>query len=520
MVPTCDSTSGTPAGGVPTIQDMPAFDMASYTVYEWMEAADGLGLNKPVDAKLYAMIYQASMHFRGYFQINQALFAETMGVSRQTLNGMLARFCDEGLIKAVKTPNRNNPCGGALKSPTAYYVAQEPINRAILAITERKRHQAIESWARNADGTPVPNWLLPQSYPHVQKDGRVEDPCRDSAGEVVNKPQLAPMSPNLTLGATCGNADVENHAATGEVTPSSTSDDAKNMQFEPNVAKFDIGATCGNDTNPQLAPMSPNLTLGVAKFDIGATCGNVKSDTCNFIPSTCGSDDKTAGNDFDQRYIEDRRERIEEDLGISESCNYVSPSQPYSSVGGPSPEDPVCLSPESHKALARFLAHWPKKTGNAESFELTARAWERALEMGYTPEVIFEAGMAYVDDFLSRQEGEPNLWYLKFPSTFLSKQDGLALWARKIRAAHGATDAECPDAAGRAQETADAEGPEPPSQGPRKDGPEVKRMCGVWVYRDGFGNYAPLGRDTAELTEDQARERARRLNRTAWIKTA
>lgn len=433
---------------------IPALDMSSYTVYEWMESEIGLGLTKPLEAKVYAMIYQASMHHRGYFQINQTAFCKQVGVARQTLNRILKGFVESGLVLTLEATVKGHHGAGALETSAVYLAAQGPINAAVVSVMDDKRLRAAREWSTKAVGVPMPEYLAPFCQAQYQ---------------VINNPQVAPLSQNVTADVTCGNVTLKN----------------------PPSAIVDNSA--------------------VAKCDSGTTCGNVESDKCLLEPSTCGSYDKTPVGDFDRStYIEEGVMR-KEDVGMSKGMEKDSlGSEPIRFVGGPA-SDPTSfrsLTQTEHEQLATFLGHWPKDAGEGDAFEETARAWSRVMDWGFTAEDVLTAADAYLRDFYANHDVRTDrgqMRFVMFPKSFLTRPDGLRKWA-------WLTGGKLQD--GKPGKARDARTERTP------DGrPSVRRVNGagsVWAYRDRYGNLVPLGVASASMTEDEAAECAARMEAEAW----
>lgn len=433
---------------------IPALDMSSYTVYEWMESEIGLGLTKPLEAKVYAMIYQASMHHRGYFQINQTAFCKQVGVARQTLNRILKGFVESGLVLTLEATVKGHHGAGALETSAVYLAAQGPINAAVVSVMDDKRLRAAREWSTKAVGVPMPEYLAPFSQAQYQ---------------VINNPQVAPLSQNVTADVTCGNVTLKN----------------------PPSAIVDNSA--------------------VAKCDSGTTCGNVESDKCLLEPSTCGSYDKTPVGDFDRSTYIEEGVRRKEDVGMSKGMEKDSlGSEPIRFVGGAA-SDPTSfrsLTQTEHEQLATFLGHWPKDAGEGDAFEETARAWSRVMDWGFTAEDVLTAADAYLRDFYANHDVRADrgqMRFLMFPKSFLTRPDGLRKWA-------WLTGGKLQD--GKPGKARDARTERTP------DGrPSVRRVNGagsVWAYRDRYGNLVPLGIASASMTEDEAAECAARMEAEAW----
>lgn len=433
---------------------IPALDMSSYTVYEWMESEIGLGLTKPLEAKVYAMIYQASMHHRGYFQINQTAFCKQVGVARQTLNRILKGFVESGLVLTLEATVKGHHGAGALETSAVYLAAQGPINAAVVSVMDDKRLRAAREWSTKAVGVPMPEYLAPFSQAQYQ---------------VINNPQVAPLSQNVTADVTCGNVTLKN----------------------PPSAIVDNSA--------------------VAKCDSGTTCGNVESDKCLLEPSTCGSYDKTPVGDFDRSTYIEEGVRRKEDVGMSKGMEKDSlGSEPIRFVGGPA-SDPTSfrsLTQTEHEQLATFLGHWPKDAGEGDAFEETARAWSRVMDWGFTAEDVLTAADAYLRDFYANHDVRTDrgqMRFVMFPKSFLTRPDGLRKWA-------WLTGGKLQD--GKPGKARDARTERTP------DGrPSVRRVNGagsVWAYRDRYGNLVPLGVASASMTEDEAAECAARMEAEAW----
>ena len=434
---------------------IPALDMSSYTVYEWMESEIGLGLTKPLEAKVYAMIYQASMHHRGYFQINQTAFCKQVGVARQTLNRILKGFVESGLVLTLEATVKGHHGAGALETSAVYLAAQGPINAAVVSVMDDKRLRAAREWSTKAVGVPMPEYLAPFSQAQYQ---------------VINNPQVAPLSHNVTADVTCGNAE-----------------------------------------KPLDSPLSQKMTAVVAKCDSGTTCGNVESDKCLLEPSTCGSYDKTPVGDFDRSTYIEEGVRRKEDVGMSKGMEKDSlGSEPIRFVGGPA-SDPTSfrsLTQTEHEQLATFLGHWPKDAGEGDAFEETARAWSRVMDWGFTAEDVLTAADAYLRDFYANHDVRTDrgqMRFVMFPKSFLTRPDGLRKWA-------WLTGGKLQD--GKPGKARDARTERTP------DGrPSVRRVNGagsVWAYRDRYGNLVPLGVASASMTEDEAAECAARMEAEAW----
>lgn len=433
---------------------IPALDMSSYTVYEWMESEIGLGLTKPLEAKVYAMIYQASMHHRGYFQINQTAFCKQVGVARQTLNRILKGFVESGLVLTLEATVKGHHGAGALETSAVYLAAQGPINAAVVSVMDDKRLRAAREWSTKAVGVPMPEYLAPFSQAQYQ---------------VINNPQVAPLSQNVTADVTCGNVTLKN----------------------PPSAIVDNSA--------------------VAKCDSGTTCGNVESDKCLLEPSTCGSYDKTPVGDFDRSTYIEEGVRRKEDVGMSKGMEKDSlGSEPIRFVGGPA-SDPTSfrsLTQTEHEQLATFLGHWPKDAGEGDAFEETAHAWARVMDWGFTAEDVLTAADAYLRDFYANHDvrtDRSQMRFVMFPKSFLTRPDGLRKWAWLT--------------GGKTQAGKSGK----PSAAPTKRGadgrPAVRRVNGagsVWAYRDRYGNLVPLGVASVSMTEDEAAECAARMEAEAW----
>lgn len=433
---------------------IPALDMSSYTVYEWMESEIGLGLTKPLEAKVYAMIYQASMHHRGYFQINQTAFCKQVGVARQTLNRILKGFVESGLVLTLEATVKGHHGAGALETSAVYLAAQGPINAAVVSVMDDKRLRAAREWSTKAVGVPMPEYLAPFSQAQYQD---------------INNPQVAPLSQNVTADVTCGNVTLKN----------------------PPSAIVDNSA--------------------VAKCDSGTTCGNVESDKCLLEPSTCGSYDKTPVGDFDRSTYIEEGVRRKEDVGMSKGMEKDSlGSEPIRFVGGPA-SDPTSfrsLTQTEHEQLATFLGHWPKDAGEGDAFEETARAWSRVMDWGFTAEDVLTAADAYLRDFYANHDVRADrgqMRFVMFPKSFLTRPDGLRKWA-------WLTGGKLQD--GKPGKARDARTERTPDGRPSVR--RVNGAGSVWAYLDRYGNLVPLGVASASMTEDEAAECAARMEAEAW----
>lgn len=177
-----------------------AAETGSWTVFDWMEDEDGLGLTDLNLAKVYAHLYRHHIDYGGAFPINQANFAQTVRMSRQTVNKLINELIARGLVMRSGT-HVDTPGGGRRRGVNVYRVLQQPINDAHVRVTARKNgliipqgHSALSSKSEKTAGISVVKAVDNAPGP----DGA------DDAGDRApsEKPQDSPLSKPLTTPAT------------------------------------------------------------------------------------------------------------------------------------------------------------------------------------------------------------------------------------------------------------------------------------------------------------------------------
>lgn len=167
-----------------------AAETGSWTVFDWMEDEDGLGLTDLRLAKVYAHLYRHHVDYGGAFPINQARLAEVVHMSRQTVNKLINELIERGLLMRSGT-HVDTPGGGRRRGVNVYRVLQQPINDAHVRLTARKN-----------------GLIIPDGHPALKRDfdetagisvvKRVDNAPEGPSGPVSAKPQDSPLSSALT----------------------------------------------------------------------------------------------------------------------------------------------------------------------------------------------------------------------------------------------------------------------------------------------------------------------------------
>lgn len=290
-------------------------ETTSYTVHDWMESELGLALTRPLDAKIYAMIYQRSCGSTGYFVVSQTELAKKAGCARQTVCRVLGGLVKKGLVLCQPT-TLLYPDGREINGPNAYYTAQEPINAAFMRLT-RARMSALDDWAGDSIG---------------------RDPmCAAGIGE---------LSTGGKQGATTYSsyAHVDNPGRGGRVADKSpiatavTSCDSMN--------RLENAASKSGNVNVHM--LSHFATPDVTECDNSESCGNVESNGRSDMASTCGSFEETAGRDFDQTpiikvYKDIRLLNKNKDIEIEGNKDLITYKVPVENDGLPFLPDSPCV---------------------------------------------------------------------------------------------------------------------------------------------------------------------------------
>ena len=120
-----------------------AHQSTSYTILDWMEDPDGLGIDDFACLKIYAILYQHGVRDGGAFPINQSALASAVFMSRPKVNRALKRLVDAGLLSMARTFVRQ-PGGGARRDMNVYRVEQAPINEAFARVSAKKARIPFE----------------------------------------------------------------------------------------------------------------------------------------------------------------------------------------------------------------------------------------------------------------------------------------------------------------------------------------------------------------------------------------
>lgn len=179
----------------------PTRDYDGFAVYEWMWAEEGLGLSTgSTELLVYAKIYAVSHHGTGVLTASQPKLASLFGVSRETVNRILADLVAKGLIYVCgewRAPGR-----GA-RAVNVYAACQAPVERAV-ASAPSVADPIV--WEGNVTGTTRWN-VTPESHCNVTEKSNVTQTSHCDMGQTTSGNRSFQQSQLITK--TNPNADSE-----------------------------------------------------------------------------------------------------------------------------------------------------------------------------------------------------------------------------------------------------------------------------------------------------------------------
>lgn len=442
-------------------------DRDSYTIYDWMTDPDGLDL-KPgsADLAVYACLYRRGNQGSATVVMSQSDLAARTRYSRQSVNGAVKRLLERGLI-AMEHSYRTLKEAKGFRSIRGYRIVQEPVNEAILNSTPMMYCNPEYSWS-----------------PSPEDRGAVDDATYQMglsnfpqpAGRAVVKQPDTEFSTGSSFQQPAGRAVVKPLDNTGD----SEGQDAKKLKKQKHFVK-----------------QADNL----------ATCGNVESEPRQTGPSTCGGDNKTAGFDFDQKYIQDEDEDEDEYISsLSSSSSTYNGNRSF----GIEPAGWSELSEKDRQTFARFLAASSKSmlvTSKPEKLFDTQAAFVSCIRQGYTADEIFEAFDRYLNWFWGPQNtlGRETRFEM-FPQNFLTARKGLYRWAHE--------DGVLPAFETVGSSTANGGEKSPDGAVGSPEPLNLRRLPdGGWMFQGKNRLWYPVGRDSQGKTRNEALEAAIELMR-------
>lgn len=440
-------------------------------IFDWMWDPKGLNLKlSAAPCHVYALIYARSSHGDGFCCISQQAMADSLGFSLKSISRAIKTLLDDGLIEC-ENHYRSAAEAKGFRGILGYRVVQSAIDNAILATGPAYGwEKAVAPWGVKVE-RPTP------FYGYQPNDSTAGSAVESSCPE-FSTPQRTPQE---TAGHNVETQCLNSDSACGKL-----------GHHDP----------CGHFDSASKMPEWTNLP------NVG-TCGNVESEPRQTGPSTCGGDNKTAGFNFDQKYIQDEDEDEEEEEYIS---SLSSSSSTYN--GNRScriePAGWSELSEKDRQTFARFLAASSKSmlvTSKPEKLFDTQAAFVSCIHQGYTADEIFEAFDRYLNWFWGPQNtlGRETRFEM-FPQNFLTARKGLYRWAHEDGALPAFETERASTAPGGEKSPGGAVGsPEPLN---------LRRLPdGGWMFQGKNRLWYPVGRDSQGKTRNEALEAAIELLR-------
>ena len=356
-----------------------AHQSTSYTILDWMEDPDGLGIDDFACLKIYAILYQHGVRDGGAFPINQSALASAVFMSRPKVNRALKRLVDAGLLSMARTFVRQ-PGGGARRDMNVYRVEQAPINEAFARVSAKKARIPFEpepggpAFRKAAAKSSCSNL---NSGSDLQERPRICDP-----GQMFESEQQAPRTRCSDLNS-------------GAPDPS-----------EP----------CAHAP----AHTAPAVPKG------GFTCENADA-AADWLASPARARKK-------------RKEAVEDRIYINKNNNnysFILSSSSIATLGSEQRSEAmgaVELTAEELSVLANIVSTSKKASLVTGRFVIeTARSLKARLDEGLAPAWIQRVWERYVSEVADLNAGAAAIKYESFPANWLARADLVA--AASLRAA-------------------------------------------------------------------------------------
>ena len=193
-------------------------DRDSYTVFDWMWQAGGLGL-KPCSPELaiYARIYGVSNHGLGASCLSQESLARTLGLRRETVSRKLQELSSAGLVVEVGQGYDARSDKKQTKPIKLWMVAQAPINTAIRE-TSAIDNQENLTCLLYEDAVTDPAEKRSVSDSHKSPEGFQQSAEKRSVSDSHKSPEICERQSHSSLhksqisevvenSSTCGNSE-------------------------------------------------------------------------------------------------------------------------------------------------------------------------------------------------------------------------------------------------------------------------------------------------------------------------
>lgn len=351
-----------------------ASETGSWTVFDWMEDEDGLGLTDLRLAKVYAHLYRHHVDYGGAFPINQANFAQTVNMSRQTVNKLINELIDRGLLMRSGT-HVDTPGGGKRRGVNVYRVLQQPINDAHVRITARKN-----------------GLIIPQGHPALAT--RADDVGEPAGISVVKRVDNALVSPSG-----CNAPSPEKPQDSPLSSALTTASDAPSAPRAPAKAKTDCDL--------------PGIPVVATSF----TCEDA-SGALDFL-KRLEKGRKNEKRIYINKNIYINNSSIFSLLSSSKKALELSSLKGANEVGS----NVVALTEQETVALANIVASSTKTEWISGSFLIdTAKALHDLVDDGMKPSWVVATWKRYINENRAANEGGGEKMirkYEKFPATWM-----------------------------------------------------------------------------------------------------
>lgn len=357
-----------------------AHQSTSYTILDWMEDPDGLGIDDFACLKIYAILYQHGVRDGGAFPINQSALASAVFMSRPKVNRALKRLVDAGLLSMARTFVRQ-PGGGARRDMNVYRVEQAPINEAFARVSAKKARIPFEP---EPGGPAFRKAAAKSSCSNLNSGSDLQErPHNCDPGQMFESEQQAPRTRCSDL----------NSGARGASEP------------------------CAH------APALPAPAVPKGGF----TCENADA-AADWLASPARARKKREGAVEDRIYINKNNNNYYSFILSSSSIATSGFEQGSEAMGA------VELTAEELSVLANIVSTSKKASLVTGRFVIeTARSLKARLDEGLAPAWIQRVWERYVSEVADLNAGAAAIKYESFPANWLARADLVA--AASLRAA-------------------------------------------------------------------------------------
>lgn len=233
-------------------------DWFHLVILEWMWHEDGLALRPGAELMVYATVYRASAHGGGAYVATNASMGELLGYPRETVNRVVSRLIDAGLIWPVWRIQGSH--GG--RPVKCYAVCQPAIERALRRMTAHQLKSGLAAGepadSDADDNRPTAKRSANVTEHHIEAEEGFQHCVTERHIENVDNPRhnvterhIGPLQCDGASHSQCDETShvTKRHIGENDISPADTS-----LFNTPHISTYHISTDQGgasDDENPE-----------------------------------------------------------------------------------------------------------------------------------------------------------------------------------------------------------------------------------------------------------------------------